>query len=174
MKTCTKCGEHKTLEEFHRHKGEPDGRQWHCKVCRNGYNRDNREKYSEYQRSYVKANKEKKVAYHKAYYAATKEKRAEYQKAWRASNKEKRRDAKRRHRANKACAVPQPWKKSECPETLCYWCGVDLSTVKVELEHLMPISLGGEAKPYNEAPACRDCNRSKKDKHPLVWIASLV
>jgi hypothetical protein len=38
----------------------------------------------------------------------------------------------------------------------------------------MPISLGGEAKPYNEALTCKDCNLSKNGKHPLVWIAELI
>lgn len=33
MKTCTKCGEAKPLEAFHKHKQSPDGRSWTCKVC---------------------------------------------------------------------------------------------------------------------------------------------
>ena len=108
--------------------------------------------------------------------------------AWAAANRDKRNAAQRRYnateagqaaalrgrharRARIAAAVPQRWRKSECPTDLCYWCGVDLSTVEVHLEHIMPISLGGPAVPSNEAPACSGCNLSKNDQHPLVWIA---
>jgi len=34
MKRCTKCGQQKPLEAFHRHAKHPDGRQNACKVCR--------------------------------------------------------------------------------------------------------------------------------------------
>ena len=34
MKTCTRCGETKSLDDFHRQKSKPDGRRSHCKVCR--------------------------------------------------------------------------------------------------------------------------------------------
>lgn len=33
MKTCTKCGETKPLDAFHRDKSVPDGRTYNCKVC---------------------------------------------------------------------------------------------------------------------------------------------
>ena len=35
MKTCTKCGEAKPLEEFYRHAANRSGREGRCKVCRN-------------------------------------------------------------------------------------------------------------------------------------------
>jgi 5-methylcytosine-specific restriction endonuclease McrA len=138
------------------------------------YQQSIRDKVLEYHRAYYQTNREKKTEYRRAYYRANKDKYAEYRKSWDQNNPDKRRAQTHRRRARKECAVPQRWQKSECPDTNCYWCGVDLSTVKVELDHIMPISLGGEAKPYNEAPSCRDCNRSKNSKHPLVWIADLV
>jgi 5-methylcytosine-specific restriction endonuclease McrA len=33
MKTCTRCGEPKALEEFHKNRNTPDGRTTACKVC---------------------------------------------------------------------------------------------------------------------------------------------
>ena len=162
-KACSKCQLVKPLDEFSRDKNKPDGRQHNCKACFALHHRANRKKIAERKR---------------AYYQANKDKYAERQRGWRETNRERAKTLDvvyyHRRRARIAHAVPQRWQKSECSEQLCYWCGVDLSTVVVETEHLMPISLGGEAKPYNEAPACRDCNRSKKDKHPLVWIAHLV
>ena len=183
MKTCTKCNCEKSLDEFDRDKSMKDGRRPSCKACKKAYRQANKEQIAEYyqvnrkkiletQKAYQKANKDKFNSYQRAYSRANQERIAEKGKAWRRDNPDKCRASKHRRRAREACAVPQRWKKSDCPETLCYWCGVDLSTVVVHLEHLMPISLGGEAKPYNEAPACKDCNIEKLDKHPLVWIAS--
>ena len=85
--------------------------------------------------------------------------------------------ARSRRRARKAFAVPQRWvKRDDVPEESCYWCGADCSEIW-EIEHLMPISLGGPADPSNEHRSCVDCNRGvggKFDKHPLVWIAELL
>lgn len=37
MKTCSKCGASKTLEEFPRRSAGKDGRKGHCTVCHNAY-----------------------------------------------------------------------------------------------------------------------------------------
>lgn len=37
MKTCTKCGETKPFDEFHRDKRKPDGRRPRCKTCQNAW-----------------------------------------------------------------------------------------------------------------------------------------
>lgn len=42
MKACTKCGEVKPLEDFHKEKKQRDGRTSRCKVC---YNADCRKRY---------------------------------------------------------------------------------------------------------------------------------
>jgi len=33
VKTCVRCGEEKALSDFHRFKGNSDGRQAYCKSC---------------------------------------------------------------------------------------------------------------------------------------------
>jgi hypothetical protein len=40
MKTCKKCGEPKSISEFHRDKSSKDGRSGRCKVCKNTWARD--------------------------------------------------------------------------------------------------------------------------------------
>ena len=37
MKTCTKCGETKPLDEYHRRKRAKDGRESRCKACKRAY-----------------------------------------------------------------------------------------------------------------------------------------
>jgi hypothetical protein len=78
---------------------------------------------------------------------------------------------------------PGGWVRSACPEHLCYWCGVETFVdvdkqhpQRRELEHVMPICLGGATDPANEVWACRECNRGeggKHKQHPLVWIAGM-
>lgn len=38
-KRCSRCGEVKSLADFHRHRRRPDGRQTYCKACKQGYGR---------------------------------------------------------------------------------------------------------------------------------------
>ena len=44
MKKCSKCGETKPLDEFHKDKNMPDGLKYACKSCVAGYNRTLHEK----------------------------------------------------------------------------------------------------------------------------------
>lgn len=40
MKICGKCGEEKSLEDFHKNKKSPDGLHSQCKPCKNGRNKE--------------------------------------------------------------------------------------------------------------------------------------
>ena len=61
-KTCTKCGETKPLDDFHRDKRSPDGRRSDCKECGREYKRryleENRDKVLESQRRYYEENRD--------------------------------------------------------------------------------------------------------------------
>jgi 5-methylcytosine-specific restriction endonuclease McrA len=46
----------------------------------------------------------------------------------------------------------------------CRYCGV--SGVKLECDHIMPISRGGSNDRSNLVTACQSCNRKKRDKTP--------
>lgn len=56
MKTCSKCGIAKPLEDFHKNRRQSDGRQTWCKAChkehQNRKRADSREEYNEYQREW--------------------------------------------------------------------------------------------------------------------------
>ena len=43
-KTCSKCGQEKSLEEFHRNANNRDGRVPHCKTCVAAYQSEYRRK----------------------------------------------------------------------------------------------------------------------------------
>jgi hypothetical protein len=58
-KVCNKCGETKSLDEFHKRKGSPDGHQYACKPCTNAvslqWQRNHPESARESQRKYQRS-----------------------------------------------------------------------------------------------------------------------
>ena len=51
----------------------------------------------------------------------------------------------------------------------CYYCGKNLPKEKATVDHIKPISLGGEDKPSNFCISCFDCNNEKGGK-TLGWF----
>jgi 5-methylcytosine-specific restriction endonuclease McrA len=47
----------------------------------------------------------------------------------------------------------------------CHWCGA----AAVEVDHLIPVKLGGTDDLANLVPACLRCNRSKGAKSTAEW-----
>lgn len=60
----------------------------------------------------------------------------------------------------------------------CPYCGTNLYDGhirdKIETDHYMPISLGGQHVPWNVLPSCKKCNRKKKNIHPDIFLNSQV
>ena len=54
-------------------------------------------------------------------------------------------------------------------EWACLYCG---QVVALEVDHIIPVRVGGSDALDNLAPACRRCNASKGAKLPLTWISS--
>lgn len=48
----------------------------------------------------------------------------------------------------------------------CQYCGAKAPDVKLTIDHVMPVSLGGDDKPGNLVTACRDCNAGKSSITP--------
>ena len=84
-KTCTQCGEKKSICEFYKNKSAKDGLGVYCKSCIKAYEEANKERIKAYRKAYREANKEKIAERDKAYQEANKDKI----KAYRQANKEK-------------------------------------------------------------------------------------
>lgn len=56
----------------------------------------------------------------------------------------------------------------------CPYCGVSLygGSVrdKIEVDHFIPVSRGGQDLPWNLLPVCKTCNRKKRDKMPFEFL----
>jgi len=46
----------------------------------------------------------------------------------------------------------------------CKYCGKGMPDVILEVDHILPVSKGGDNDPLNLVTSCRDCNRGKSDK----------
>jgi hypothetical protein len=52
----------------------------------------------------------------------------------------------------------------------CVYCGRPAE----EIDHIVPLSLGGLDTPENRVPACVECNRHKHAKPPIVFLKELL
>lgn len=112
-KTCTKCGETKTLDGF-RKRNSRNAVESRCKNCEAEYRRryreenrekilergrrsyeENREQRLEYARRYHDANREKKRSKARRYHWENREQRLEYSLRWNKENREKVRESQR-------------------------------------------------------------------------------
>lgn len=174
MKTCSTCHQVKDLDSFNKDRSRKDGHTHRCRDCdrKRGrrYDAANADMRRAKAKVYREENPDKVRAAGKRYYANNPEKESERKRKYREANQDKVRHWSHRRRAKKACTVPQRWRKDDSVSTAhCYWCG---SEDVVEVDHVMPIALGGPPEPYNEVMVCRSCNGKKHHKHPLVWVAS--
>ena len=76
MKTCSKCGELKTLSEFNRDKSRLDGREYVCRQCKKSRAAE-----------YISKNKKRIKRYSVEWYAQNKERVKDYGARYRKENK---------------------------------------------------------------------------------------
>ena len=118
-KKCTKCGETKSLEEYHKQKGGKYGRRGRCKECRNAYQKA----YSQ-----TEARKAKRKAYQKAY------SQTEARKAKRKAYRESEAGKAKRKATQKNRRQTDPVYKLQCNlrSGFCQWIKRNQKTCKTE------------------------------------------
>lgn len=75
--------------------------------------------------------------------------------------------ARAKRRANKANVPHEPWTRKEIYDRdggVCGECGTDCSTVKWEIDHIIPLNPGPDLK-WNLQLLCLPCNRRKARRH---------
>jgi 5-methylcytosine-specific restriction endonuclease McrA len=181
-KTCIKCGQHLPLTEFHRTPNNRDGRTGSCKPCRNAYQKAwteslpedhrnaRRDRHNAVNREYKSKNR-RKIG---EYTARTRDQNTARHRAWRKANPDKWgaiiRASDGRRRACKKGGMGGPevreWWASQ--KKVCHWCGKRCAK-DAEMDHIVPLKLGGAHEAHNLCVACRDCNRRKSARDPIVW-----
>lgn len=187
-KHCSKCSEVKPLDEFRADKRAADGRRSECAACTRAYHAKWRERNREHVREYLREWKDEhadKVAeYARDYYSRNTEEYAARKRQDRAANPEKYKAygrayferTREEHRAR--YHAYQARKKNAATVDLtadewaaivaayngkCAYCG---ETCVPEVEHVVPMVLGGSHTAANIVPACRACNKRKGGRTP--------
>lgn len=179
MKTCTKCGESKSVTEFGRDIRKRDGKKSACRCC---------EKVAKsLERA---ANPEKAKADYAKWYAANRERECANTAAWRIDNPDrvKEHNAKQRtdhpeahrtyehnRRARKreaggrlSTGLAEKLHKLQRGKCAC-GCKQPLG-VNYHMDHIMPIALGGTNTDDNIQLLRSTCNQRKHAKHPVDFM----
>lgn len=53
----------------------------------------------------------------------------------------------------------------------CHYCRIGLTIHSAEIDHLIPVSRGGETVLQNLRPSCQPCNREKSDKTESEYLS---
>jgi 5-methylcytosine-specific restriction enzyme A len=61
------------------------------------------------------------------------------------------------------------WWKRKRGAGICYYCKKKFKAIELTMDHLIPISRGGESRRGNIVPACKPCNNKKKYMLPFEW-----
>lgn len=157
MKTCSKCGKEKPVEEFYSKRG------WCC-TC-------------EVKRimAWRKRNPEKTAAQKKKYSESHRDKMCATVKRWSRRNLVKRAATQANREARKRASVIGNDEKAirgiyllarTARRLACYICSRITRRGERHVEHVVPLSKGGCHTSGNLAIACVDCNLSKHAKNP--------
>lgn len=159
---CGKCRIEKYIQEFHRKINGTFGHATICKICKGKQDKDYRKQNPEYIKKYLqnwlKSNREKRNEISKRYYL---------------KNKDKHLVLIRNRRARlvnaKGTFTKLEWEQLKSKsEHKCQICGLrepfNQYRKYLTIDHIIPISKGGENYISNIQPLCFNCNSVKKDK----------
>jgi len=143
------------------------------------YRKEHLEKCREYDRQYAKLNSERKKAYmkirHPISYALNREKTIKRATEYIKNNPEKHRiymqRNKHKRRSNEENSVRDFTNKqwNECKKYFKFCCAYCGRKLKLEQDHLIPVTKGGPYTKTNILPVCRSCNNSKNNAYIDEW-----
>lgn len=164
MKVCSKCGVEKPADEFSKKSGYGDGLQKHCKACNRTYRAANRHRIREWSRGYK--SREDVKAKEKEYRVAHRE----HRRAYDAEHVHARNYLRRALRLGIEPVV-EKFTKSDVIARYGDHCVYCETGAFEQLDHRVPIKVGGHHTLDNVRPTCAACNSSKSDADPDEWLA---
>jgi hypothetical protein len=182
-KRCPACGREKPLNKFYEDTARKDGYSSICKKCHGKsvkkWQTNNLERFKEINRRWKKAHKKQRAAESKKWAEDHPDHKREVGKAWRAGNpdygknwREKNRDKTKNYeqvRRARLAEVRSDLTIEEWEAVLdfyghrCLCCGKE--NVKLTIDHVLPISMGGTHTVDNVQPLCGPCNSRKHANH---------
>jgi 5-methylcytosine-specific restriction endonuclease McrA len=189
MKLCRGCDIEKACSEFNKYKSAPDGLQPRCRACQKVYNEARRhdpaiiERRKQYDRDRYYANVEVSRKRVRDYNREHAEERQAYTRAWRLANLEKIKETDtldkqrlrwQKRRAIKRDAFVETVRSEEIYKRDNYICQLCFAPVDINLkwpdpmshslDHIVPLSKGGEHSRANTQLAHIGCNWKKNNK----------
>lgn len=170
MKICSKCGVEKNIEEFIKSKKSQSGYGSWCLQCNRDsskkWQQENKEKYLLASREWKKNHKEHNSFYNKNW----KKNNISKVREWCNKNLERLRvnasNRRAKIKANGGRITLQQWNElKRFYGNMCLCCGRKEPEISLSLDHVFPISLGGEHNISNAQPLCVSCNCKKGKKH---------
>lgn len=136
------------------------------------YREKNKQRIKERSAQYRAANKEKISLYHKEYYEENRDKCREYGKFYAATHTDDTRIRKHRYNSRKCgvrfdIAVEDIENLQKKFNGCCAYCGIPSKSLTID--HIIPMSSGGETTINNLVLACRSCNSSKHTADFASW-----
>lgn len=188
FKTCTRCKQIKPLNEFAKDSRLKSGRGSKCVICKreqsNIYRINNLDSSRSRVKNWQENNREQTRINAKQWTANNSERVRELSRLRYAKNPEKQREAETRwiEKNPNAKAIANQVRRSrenngkrflvtdkeiaKIKAAPCFACG---SKDRVEIEHLIPVSRGGDYSIGNFASLCKSCNSSKRNKTVFEW-----
>ena len=187
MKTCARCHVEKPLDDFSPSKQTKDGKFAYCKPCCTELGairyHANKEKYQEKHHAYYlehadeikekqrikgkiyyQNNREECLEYSRTYYQENKEQTITNSREWRRNNPDRANAIRNRHRDARRGAAIVDLTYEQWVEIQAAWghrCAYCHKKTKLTMDHLTPVSEGGNHTASNIVPACRSCNAKK-------------
>ena len=184
VRRCPRCNEPKATTEFHKRARAKDGLALWCKTCVADYGRAryraNPDAAADRARLWQEANRESKAAISRRWAARNRGKASEAVRRWNAANPDRvrkiKRDAQQRRRALQEGAKRVEWTTAgilerdgwECqiPECRCpKGRAIDPNAEhrwRATVDHIVPLSRGGDDTPDNLRAAHQTCNSAKR------------
>ena len=184
VKVCTGCKQSLPHSAFGPHKHSPDGLNYKCRGCRNaaakreyGTKPERVIKATAYQREYAQTHAAKVAARNAAWHAAHPESHKRSVQKWQEANAEAVRAAKRRAESNRRARRLAAHVEDIDPATCfarhnghCYLCDKPIDG-EYHIDHVIPLSRGGEHSYRNCAPTHPRCNLAKQARLPSELAA---
>jgi 5-methylcytosine-specific restriction endonuclease McrA len=130
------------------------------------YRRIHRERDLQVRKVWLKANPDKKIEYDRRYARRHPDAMKQYLRAWNKAHPESMLVQKHRRRARKAQNGGKYTRRewlALCAEydNRCLCCGRQAPGIRLQVDHVIPISRGGTNDISNIQPLCAECNRVK-------------
>ena len=187
MKTCTKCGEVKSLDDFCKSKRSSDGRFSQCRDCNRArakkWREDNPEKRKRYNKKHYAENREEHIAkvqkwrseneehlkeYRKQYYDENRERVRERWNNWRLTPEGKFSEYKRRANSyDREFSLTMEYFRAFWQKP-CHYCAAEIKTVALDR-----VDNDKGYIPGNVVPCCQSCNTRKKQKSLDSWLTEI-